>query len=160
MTCISKFAVLNNLLRVCAVQSIGRSSLQGMDVKRREEYTRSVSSLEGITSLASAVARTTPSMLNEVSKAGRFPGLKTLVLDEPVPDRALAVENVPPASAIIARIGDLERIIHLQVALTEHTKAELDKDAVQQEAAAASSAEGGPGSFHFWGGLATCSSFS
>ncbi|CAL8470976.1 g10518 [Coccomyxa elongata] len=113
--------------------SIGRSTLQDMDPKRREEYTRCVSSLEGITALAAAVSRTTTNMLNEVSKTGRFPGLKTLVLDEPIPKHALAVENVTAASAIIARIGDLERIIHLQIALAEIKRDDLLAESSQEE---------------------------
>lgn len=104
-----------------------------MDPKRREEYTRCVSSLEGITALAAAVSRTTTNMLNEVSKTARFPGLKTLVLDEPIPEHALAVENVTAASAIIARIGDLERIIHLQIALAEIKRDDLLAESSQEE---------------------------
>lgn len=125
-----------NLCKVCASQSIGRSALQDVDAKRRDEYTRCVSSLEGVTSLASAVSRSSMAMLNEVSKAGRFAGLKTLVLDEPIPEHALAVENVAPASAIIARIGDLERIVHLQIALAENRKAEMEAEGLLEAATA------------------------
>jgi hypothetical protein len=125
-----------NFCKVCASQSIGRSALQDVDAKRRDEYTRCVSSLEGVTSLASAVSRSSMAMLNEVSKAGRFAGLKTLVLDEPIPEHALAVENVAPTSAIIARIGDLERIVHLQIALAESRKAEMEAEGLLEAATA------------------------
>jgi hypothetical protein len=71
-------------------------------------------------------------MLTEVSKAGRFRGLVTLALDGDVPAAALGVENAPPASAIIARLGDLERLAQLQLALSEEHRAAAEAAAASQ----------------------------
>lgn len=49
----------------CA-QTIGRSALQDLGPGQREDYTRAVSSLEGLTALAAALSRTSPAMLAEV----------------------------------------------------------------------------------------------
>lgn len=64
-----------------------------------------------------------PTLLAQVSKAGKHHVLASLTLDGDVPPAALPVENAPPASAVIARLGDLERLVHLQLALTEGRKA-------------------------------------
>lgn len=47
-------------------QAIGSQSLQVLQPARRDEYMRNVSSLEGLTSLAAAVSRTSTAMLSEV----------------------------------------------------------------------------------------------
>ena len=74
----------------------------------------------------------------QVSKAGKHHVLGSLALDGDLPPAALPVENAPPASAVIARLGDLERLVHLQLALTEGRKAILESAA----ALAAPAAEG------------------
>ena len=48
------------------LQAIGVQGLQQLDPARRDEYMRNVSSLEGLTSLAAAISRTSMMMLSEV----------------------------------------------------------------------------------------------
>ena len=48
------------------LQAIGVQGLQQLDPARRDEYMRNVSSLEGLTSLAAAISRTSIMMLSEV----------------------------------------------------------------------------------------------
>ena len=52
------------------MQAIGSQSLQALEPSRRDEYMRNVSSLEGLTSLAAAVSRTSIAMLSEVAILG------------------------------------------------------------------------------------------
>jgi hypothetical protein len=120
---------------VLLLQSIGRSTLHDVDVKRRDEYTRCMSSMEGLMALGAAVARNSLQMLNEVSRAGRSAALRTLVLDDPKPPSAVAVENAMAASALIARVGDLERIALMQLALAEDRKARLELEALKKPGA-------------------------
>ena len=48
------------------LQSIGAQGVHQLEASRRDEYTRNVSSLEGLTSLTAAVSRTSVVMLSEV----------------------------------------------------------------------------------------------
>ena len=73
----------------------------------------------------------------QMSRPSKFPALATIKLDEPVPPHALQVESTPPASAVIARLGDLQRIVLLQLALSGATKPDAesstaDKKGVEQ----------------------------
>lgn len=49
------------------MQSIGAQGVNQLEASRRDEYTRNVSSLEGLTSLTAAVSRTSIIMLSEVA---------------------------------------------------------------------------------------------
>lgn len=82
--------------------------------------------------LGAAVARNALIMLSDVCHPGKIPGLKTLVLDEPVPEHALAVENVPAATTMVARIGDMERIALTQLAIAETRKLQLEMEAAKK----------------------------
>ena len=62
----------------------------------------------------------------QMSRPSKFPGLTRVKLDEPVPAHALAVENNAPASAVIARLGDIQRIVLLQLALSGPAKREAE----------------------------------
>ncbi len=61
-----------------------------------------------------------------MSRPSKFPGLTSVKLDEPVPAHAMAVENTAPASAVIARLGDIQCIVLLQLALSGPAKPEAD----------------------------------
>ena len=54
------------LVAFVALQSIGAQGVHQLEAGRRDEYTRNVSSLEGLTSLTAAVSRTSVVMLSEV----------------------------------------------------------------------------------------------
>ena len=62
-------ATSTSLLNLCIVlvQSIGTQGVNQLEPSRRDEYTRNVSSLEGLTSLTAAVSRTSLVMLTEVA---------------------------------------------------------------------------------------------
>ena len=68
-----------------------------------------------------------------MSRPAKFPGLLNVKLDEPVPPHALQVENTTPASAVIARLGDLQRIVLLQLALSGTGKSESDSSAAEKK---------------------------
>lgn len=70
-----------------------------------------------------------------MSKPSKFPGLASVKLDEPLPPHALLVENAPPASAVIARLGDLQRIVLLQLALSGSAKQEAEAAAADKKGA-------------------------
>lgn len=70
-----------------------------------------------------------------MSRPAKFPGLLNLKLDEPVPPHALQVENAAPASAVIARLGDLQRIVLLQLALSGAAKPEPDSSSADKKGA-------------------------
>ena len=69
----------------------------------------------------------------QMSRPSKFPGLATIKLDEPVPPHALQVENTPPASAVIARLGDLQRIVLLQLALSGTTKQDAESSTTEKK---------------------------
>ncbi len=62
-------SIVYSVLSVCIVfvQSIGAQGVNQLEAGRRDEYTRNVSSLEGLTSLTAAVSRTSLVMLTEVA---------------------------------------------------------------------------------------------
>jgi len=70
-----------------------------------------------------------------MSRPSKFPGLASIKLDEPVPPHALLVENTTPASAVIARLGDLQRIVLLQLALSGTGKQEPDSSTAEKNGA-------------------------
>ncbi len=69
----------------------------------------------------------------QMSRPAKFPGLLNVKLDEPVPPHALHVENTTPASAVIARLGDLQRIVLLQLALSGTGKSESDSGSAEKK---------------------------
>ena len=69
----------------------------------------------------------------QMSRPSKFPALATIKLDEPVPPHALQVENTPPASAVIARLGDLQRIVLLQLALSGATKPDAESSTADKK---------------------------
>ena len=69
----------------------------------------------------------------QMSRPSKFPALATIKLDAPVPPSALQVENTPPASAVISRLGDLQRIVLLQLALSGAAKPDTESSPAEKK---------------------------
>ena len=69
----------------------------------------------------------------QMSRPQKFPGLVSVKLDEPMPPHALVVENTAPASTVIARLGDLQRIVLLQLALSGTGKPDSDPSSPEKK---------------------------